>query len=163
LRCLAARRSARGSFADAAEEIARVSGQRLGNRQVEELTQRAAVDFDQFYAPRPRHLCLAGEVLVLSYDGKGVVMRPQALRPATAAAAARATTKLATRLSRGEKRHHKRRAEVGSVYDLTPTPRSPEDILAPPGHHHRPPARPAAHGKWLTVSLTAEADPAAEN
>ncbi|MCA1672955.1 MAG: ISKra4 family transposase, partial [Actinobacteria bacterium] len=67
LRRLAARESARGSFADAAEAIARVSGQRLGNRQVEELAQRAAVDFDQFYAQRPRHLSSAGDVLVLSW------------------------------------------------------------------------------------------------
>jgi hypothetical protein len=84
LRLLAARDSARGPFADAAETIARISGHQLGNRQVEELTQRAAVDFDQFYAQRPRHLSRAGDVLVLSYDGKGVVMRPHALRPATA-------------------------------------------------------------------------------
>jgi len=64
LRLLAAREGARGSFADAAETITRTSGQRLGNRQVEELTGRAAVDFDQFYAQRPRHLSLAGDVLV---------------------------------------------------------------------------------------------------
>jgi hypothetical protein len=154
VRRVAAREGARGSFAEAGETIAQISGQQLGNRQVEELTQRAAADFDQFYAQRPRHLSLAEDVLVLSYDGKGVVMRPTALRPATAAAAARATPKLATRLSRGEKRHRKRMAEVGSVYDLTPAPRTPEDILAPPGQHHPP---PTAHGKWLTASITAEA------
>lgn len=33
-----------------------ISGQRLGNRQIEELTQCAAADFDQFYTQRPRHL-----------------------------------------------------------------------------------------------------------
>jgi hypothetical protein len=154
LRRLAAYDSARGSFADAAEAIARVSGQRLGNRQVEELAQRAAVDFDQFYAQRRRHLSLATDVLVLSYDGKGVIMRPQALRPATAAAAARARPKLATRLSRGEKRQRKRMAEVGGVYDATPVPRSPADILTPPGRPRSGPAGPRAHGKWLTASIT---------
>jgi hypothetical protein len=157
LRRLAARDSARGSFAGATDTIARISGQRLGNRQVEELTQRAAADFDQFYAQRPRHLSVAGDVLVLSYDGKGVVMRPQALRPATAQAAARTTPKLATRLSRGEKRHRKRMAEVGGVYDATPTPRTPEDILPPPGRQRPAPAGPGAHGKWLTASITADA------
>jgi len=157
LRLLAARDSARGSIAEAAETIARISGQRLGNRQVEELTGRAAVDFDQFYAQRPRHLSVAGDVLVCSYDGKGVVMRPQALRPATAQAAARATPKLATRLSRGEKRQRKRMAEVGSVYDATPAPRTPEDILAPPGQNRPRPTRPTAHGTWLTASITADA------
>ncbi|MCA1704206.1 MAG: ISKra4 family transposase, partial [Actinobacteria bacterium] len=157
LRLLAARDSARGSFASAADTIARISGQRLGNRQVEALTQRAAVDFDQFYAQRARHLSVAGDVLVLSYDGKGVVMRPQALRPATAHAAARTTPKLATRLSRGEKRHRKPMAEVGSVYDATPAPRAPADILAPPDRHRPGPVGPATHGKWLTASITAGA------
>ena len=157
-RRLAARESARGSFAEAAETIARISGQRLGNRQVEELAGRAAVDFDQFYAQRPGHLSLAGEVLVLSYDGKGVLLRPQALRPATAQAPARATPKLATRISRGEKHQRKRMAEVGSVYDATPISRTPEDILTPPGRPRPGPARPRAHGTWLTASITAAAD-----
>ena len=157
LRRLAAREGARGSFADAGDAIARVSGQQLGNRQVETLAQSAAADFDRFYAQRPRHLSRAGDVLVLSYDGKGVVMRPGALRPATAHAAAKSTPKLATRLSRGEKRQRKRMAEVGSVYDATPTPRTPEDILAPPGRHHPDPGGPRAHGKWLTASITADA------
>jgi len=41
-------------------------------------------------------------VLVISADGKGVVMRPGSLRPATERAAAKATTKLEGRLSKGE-------------------------------------------------------------
>jgi len=68
-------------------------------------------------------------VLVLSCDGKGIVMRPDALRPATAAAAAKATGKLATR-PKGEKRHRKRLAGLGTVYDATPAARGPTDILA---------------------------------
>jgi len=36
---------------------------------------------------------------VLNFDGKGIVMLPEALRPATAKAAAAAEGKLATRLS----------------------------------------------------------------
>ena len=57
-------------------------------------------------------------------------MRPDALRAATAQAAQRASPKLKTRLSRGEKRNRKRIAEVGAVYDVTPAPRTPEDVLA---------------------------------
>lgn len=56
-------------------------------------------------------------------------MRPDALRPGTAKAAANATGKLATRLSKGEKRNRKRMAEVGAVYDLTPVARAPGDII----------------------------------
>jgi len=79
--------------------------------------------------------------LVLSCDGKGIVMRPEALRPATAKAAASAGTKLSTRLSRGEKRHRKRMAEVGAVYDAVPVSRvratSLPPVLVNPGRKGR--------------------------
>jgi len=60
------------------------------------------------------------DVVVLSVDGKGIVMRPDSLRAQTARAGAAATSKLQTRLSKGEKRNRKRMAEVGAVYDLIP-------------------------------------------
>jgi len=46
-------------------------------------------------------------------------------------------------------------AELACVYDATPVPRTPGDIITPPGHDR--PARkrgPAATGKWLTASVT---------
>ena len=158
LRLLTAIESARGSFADAAVALERVTGQRLGNRQVEQLARRAAADFDRFYASRPRQLSVAGAVLVLSCDGKGIVMRPEALRPATAKAAGTSAKKLATRLSKGEKRNRKRMAEVGAVYDTTPVPRTPGDIL-PAADTQRPPSKtgPNARGKWLVASVVHDA------
>jgi hypothetical protein len=104
LRRLAAIESARGSFDGAVEAIERSTGQHLGKRQVEDLAGRAAVDFEDFYAYRQPAATQTGDLLVLSCDGKGVVMRPGALRPATAKAAAATNPKLATRLSKGEKR-----------------------------------------------------------
>ncbi len=91
----------------------------------------------------------------MQHDGKGVVMRPDALREATAKTAT--SRKLSTRLSRGEKRSRKRMAEVACVYDLTPLPRTVTDIL-PADDQPRGKARaaPTAHGKWLTASLTAD-------
>jgi hypothetical protein len=156
LRRLAALEAARGSFAEAAWSVAQATGQRLGNRQVEQLTRRAAVDFNEFYATRSPPLCEAGDVLVLSCDGKGIVMRPQALRPTTAKAAT--SRKLATRLSKGEQRHRKRLAEVGCVYDATPVPRIPGEVLPAPDQPH-PPGRtaPRARGKWLAASVTVDA------
>ncbi|MDX6547157.1 MAG: hypothetical protein QOG33_707, partial [Gaiellales bacterium] len=50
LRRLAAVESSRGSFDDAVHAIARATGQQLGKRQTEQLTTRAAADFDAFYA-----------------------------------------------------------------------------------------------------------------
>ena len=130
LRQLAALEAARGSFDDTAEAIERATGVRLGKRQAEALAGRAAADVDDFYAQRRPQPGAGREVLVLSADGKGIVMRPEALRPATAKAAASATTKLSTRLSKGEKRNRKRLAEVGAVYDADPVVRTPADILA---------------------------------
>ena len=96
-------------------------------------------------------------VLCLQFDGKGVVMLPQALRPATAKAAAAGKNKLATRLPPGEKRGRKRMAGLAAVYDCEPAPRTPGDIITPPtaGKKERSPG-PKAAGKWLTASVTSD-------
>jgi hypothetical protein len=158
LRRLAAIESARGSFEAAAQAIGRVTGQQLGKRQVEDLARRAAVDFDAFYATRKPPAAETGDLLVLSCDGKGVVMRHDALRPATAKAAANTNPKLATRLSKGEKRNRKRMAEVGAVYDATPAPRTPADIL-PATDIERADANPGPKiaNKWLLASVVDDA------
>jgi len=83
-------------------------------------------------------------------------MRPDALRPATAKAAAAATNKLTCRLSKGEKRNRKRLAEVGAVYDLTPVARTPADVLATKAQQKPPPA-PKARAKWVTASVVEDA------
>ena len=94
--------------------------------------------------------------MVISADGKGIVMRPDALRPATAKAAAAATNKLACRLSKGEKRNRKRLAEVGAVYDLTPLARAPADVLATKAAATPTPA-PKPRNKWVTASVVEDA------
>ena len=59
-------------------------------------------------------------------------MRPGALRPATAKAAAR-QGRMRTRLAAGEKPNRKRMATLTCVYDAEPARRRPHDIIAPPG------------------------------
>jgi hypothetical protein len=158
LRRLSAIESTRGSFEDAVDAVQRSTGQRLGKRQVEGLVLSAATDFEDFYATRPRLPADPTDVLILSCDGKGIVMRPEALRPATAEAAARAKPKLATRLSRGEKRNRKRMAEVGSVYEVTPAPRTPADILVRREDAEREIAPgPTAKNKWVAASVVEDA------
>jgi len=154
LRHLAAVESSRGSFDSAVQGIERATGQQLGKRQVQDLAAHAAVDFETFYAQRQPPAAQTGDLLVLSCDGKGVVMRPEALRPATAKAAATTNPKLTTRLSKGEKRNRKRMAEVGAVYDTTKVPRGPADIL-PGNDTQRRDANPGptARNKWLVASV----------
>jgi len=158
LRQLAAIESSRGSFDGTVQAIERSTGQHLGKRQVEDLASGAAVDFDDFYAQRQAPTGQVGDVLVLSCDGKGVVMRPDGLRPATAKAATTTSPKLATRLSKGEKRGRKRMAEVGAIYDTTPIPRTPADILPGNDTQRRDATKgPTARNKWLTASVVDDA------
>ncbi len=102
LRRLAAIESSRGSFEDASEAIERSTGVTVAKRQVESLTAAAAADVEGFYAARAPEPGTSKDVVVISVDGKGIVMRPDALRPATANAAGVATAKLGSRLSKGE-------------------------------------------------------------
>jgi len=159
VRRLAAVEAAAGSFEHATGQVRERTGLTLGKRQVEELTVRAAVDFDAFYAERVSAAEDAvhntRDVLVLSADGKGIVMRSEALREATARAAQRASPKLKTRLSKGEKANRKRIAEVGAVYDIEPVPRTPADVLAATTEKALPAAK--AKHKWLTASVVEDA------
>jgi len=156
LRRLAAIEAPRGSFGDAAAAITRATGVKIGKRQVEELAMRAAADIGAFYDDREPEPAGEDVLLVATFDGKGIVMRPGALREATAKAAAAAKNKLATRLSPGEKRGRKRMAELACVYDCVPVPREPGDIISPPGTDKpaASPDRPKATAKWLTASVT---------
>ena len=167
LRRLAAIEAARGSIDAAGAAVARTTGVRIGTRQLEELARRAAAHVEAFYLQRVIRPAPADHALVLTFDGKGIVMLPGALRPATAKAAAAAAGKLATRLSPGEKNGRKRMAELACVYDAVPVPRAPEDIISTPAQKRRKkkpqamkpnrkgkPREPQARGKWLTASVT---------
>jgi hypothetical protein len=158
VRRMAAEEASRASFADAAAQVADRTGSKAAKRQVERLAVLAAEDFDAFYAQRAAPEGPPGRVLVLQADGKGIVMRPDQLRPATAKAAAGAAPKLGGRLSKGEKRYRKRMAEVGAVYWAEPAARTSADIF-PQGPDGRALARPGpkAEGKWVTASVAADA------
>ena len=158
VRRLAAIESARGSFEAAGQAAGRVTGTVLGKRQAEELARAAAADVDGFYASRRPGPSGRDVLLVMQFDGKGIVMRPGALREATARAAAAASRKLVTRLSPGEKNGRKRMAELAAVYDAAPAPRTAADIIRRPGAAGRgkPAPGPEATGKWLAASVTSD-------
>jgi hypothetical protein len=167
LRKLAAIEAARGSMDAAGAAVTRATGVTIGKRQLEDLARRAAAHVEAFYLQRAIDPAPDGWPLILTFDGKGIVMLPGALRPATAKAAASAQGKLATRLSPGEKHGRKRMAELACVYDAAPAPRTPEDVISTPAQKRRKrkaratvpkkkqkPREPQARGKWLTASVT---------
>ena len=144
----AALEAAQGSFEEAVETLKRYTGATIGKRQVEELAIRAAQDFAAFYEQRRQGATAQGTpeqaetaaatdalgddaLLVISSDGKGVVMHPEDLRPATRTASKRKPgNKMSTRLSKGEKRNRKRMACVATVYAVAPVVRTPQQMLA---------------------------------
>jgi hypothetical protein len=166
LRKLTAAEAARGSMEDAQAAITRATGVAIGKRQLEEMARRAAAHVGAFYAWRVTGPAPEGWPLVLTFDGKGIVMLPGALRPATARAAESAEGKLVTRLSPGEKNGRKRMAEVAGVYDAAPAPRTPQEVISTPAQKRKKkaqaskvkgkekPREPQARGKWLTASVT---------
>ena len=157
---LAVLEAARGSFEAAHAAITGRCGPVIGKRQIEQAVVNAARDISAFYAARIPEPCTASTLLVLSADAKGIVMRPGALRPATAKAAAR-QGKMRTRLAAGEKPNRKRMATLACVYDAEPAPRRPHDVIAPPGGRHgcrKPRPGPKARARWLAGSV--EHDPA---
>jgi hypothetical protein len=101
----------------------------MGKRQLEQAVTAAAADIPAFYAARVPEPCTPEALLVPSADCKGIVMRPEALRAATAKAAAK-LGKMRTRLSSGEKPNRKRMAALVTVYDAEPA--------APPARRDRP-------------------------
>lgn len=138
----------KGSFEAAVTAIEEGTGGEVPKRQTEQVARAISVDFDAFYA---RQVLEAGTgLLVMSVDGKGVVMRHQDLREATRKAAEKAKHKLKTRLSRGEKRNRKRMATVAAVYDVEPYSRTAEQIM---GLADPEASRPKVRNKRVWASL----------
>lgn len=159
LRRLVAEEAARGAFEEAAAVIRRYTSGTIPLRQVEQLVLRAARDFDAFYSARdlvPAEEC-SGQLLVLSFDGKGVPMRKVDLRPETRKAADQRERKLAHRRTKGEKASSKRMSTVAAVYTVAPFVRVPEDVIGEIRHVRSVSAgRPRPEAKRVWASLEHE-------
>jgi len=159
LRRVAAEEVSKGSFDEAAASVNRYTGAEVGKRQVEELARRAAEDFDAFYLQRAA--CAEDStpsVLVISADGKGVVMLRSDLRAATRKAAEKRPRRLDKRLTRGEKRNRKRMATVAAVYTVAPNVRQPDDVMRvlAPSDQREKHKRPRPQDKRVWASLAKE-------
>ncbi len=155
IRRMVAKEISHASYDEVVELVRDFKGAEIAKRQVEELTIRAAQDFDAFYEKR-----LAAEateeLLVISTDGKGIAMRHEDLREATRRAAEKNRHKLQTRLAPGEKSNRKRMAQVAAVYSIAPWPRSAADLVRPLRNDSIEARRPKPKGKrvWASVEQT---------
>jgi hypothetical protein len=160
IRRMVAKEAARASFEEVVEIVRDYTGSSIAKRQVEELAIRAAQDFDAFYEARAATRNPKDDLLIISTDAKGIVMRHEDLRDGTRQAAEKSTRKLETRLTPGEKSNRKRMAQVATVYSVAPFPRNAADII----HTLRKPAevdakrpRPADKRVWASVEKSPRA------
>jgi hypothetical protein len=161
-RCVALQ-AAQRSFEATCATVSGYTGAHVPKRQAEELAKRAAVDFEAFYGQRQRAAAVgkkAAELLVLSFDGKGVRMLKRALRELTRQRGEQHQPKLKWRRSKGEKSGQKRMAEVAAVYTVAPFVRTPEEVIRELTRTEtagdRPP-RPRPQDKRVWASLEREA------
>lgn len=159
LRRRVAENVAKSSFDETVETINKTTGGHIPKRQAEELAQRAAQDFDTFYQTRkydPADKEKTGPILVITADGKGVVMHEQDLREQTRKAAQKRKPQMETRLSKGEKKNAKRMSTVAAVYTIDTFPRMPQDLL--PGNnkpHKEKSPRPEQKRVWASLEKSA--------
>jgi hypothetical protein len=141
---------------EATNHIAQTTGGHLPKRQSEDVAVHVAQDFEAFYATRQTQGAEASQdLLVLTTDSKGIVMRHEDLREATRNNAERAHRKRKTRLRPGEKRQRTRMATVASVSTVAPSVRSPAAVMSPP--EETGPRPPVDHKRvWASVEHEAE-------
>jgi hypothetical protein len=156
LRRRVADEAAVNSFDEAVASIGKTTGGRVPKRPLEEIAVVAAQDFDAFYsggkADEPRQ---TSDILVMSVDQKGIVMRKEDLRPATRKAAEQSVRRPGARLNPGEKLNRKRMATVAAVYDIEAHERSPEVIMGLCPDEGKS-ARPRATNKRVWASVERE-------
>jgi len=155
--------AATGGLRDARAALHRFTGQKIGTRQLMQITVEAARDVRDFYqqhqaAPRPPQRGPGGlpageDLLVLSIDATGVNMIDSALRgpvPARPAGPHPPSAQLASR----ERAGRTRMAVVTALYDCPPAVRGPADILPATGAERaaRRPG-PKARNRELNASI----------
>ena len=154
-----------GSYEQAREFVLAATGITIGKQQLQQIVAGAAADAAAFYPAQacqaqrrgpgqPGSRPAAGSLpLVISADGKGVAMRPEARRRRTMAPGQRVRI-FEKRRGTGEKDGSRRMAETGVVFDVQPpaVPRTPEQIMgAGPGS-----PGPKAVSRWYTTDITAD-------
>lgn len=121
------------SFDESIESIERWTRVKITKEQAREIIIESAKDFNEFYEvkfqkekPQAKKLPL----LILTSDGKGVVMRTEALREATKKKAeTKRTNNRSHHFLKKDKSNSKRMAQVASVYEIARFKRKSETIV----------------------------------
>jgi hypothetical protein len=136
------------AFGQARSVVVKILGLKQSVDSLEHMNQQMAVDAPTFLLNRPLP-DTAGEILVTSADGKGIVMRRTADDPAPPA-----------HRTKGDKASQKRMATVGTVYTVDRYVRTPEQVVAalfrdaPEASRDRP--RPQHKHVWASLAVAEE-------
>ena len=157
LRLLVAEQVNHCAYDNVVKHINQNTGGNIAKRQCLDLVQDMAQDFESYYLKnrycKPED---TKDLLVLTFDGKGIVMRPNSLRECTKKKAKK-SQKLNSRLSAGEKKDRKRMAQVASVYTVLPHHRTAESIMKCDESNVHTVRAPARNKRvWASVELDAK-------
>jgi len=134
---------------------------RMGKGQVEQIIYGAAQDFDALYAQpcseEAQQQAHAKPIQVLTFDGKGVVMRQEALREATRKKAEACAQKPRRGFARREKANRKRMATVAGISHIDRHIRCPQTVarqfaplrLVP--NRRNPAPKPVGKKRWASL------------
>ena len=147
----------RVSFDDVVETVSSTTGGHIPKKQSLNIVKDVAQDFEGFYKKtrfiQPED---TSDLLVLTFDGKGIVMRPDSLRECTKKNAQK-SNKLTSRLSQGEKKDRKRMAQVAAVYTVQSHVRTAESIMKLSDDNVIPFRTPIRNKRvWASVERDAE-------
>lgn len=117
------------AYEQAIQSTDRYLGVSIPKRQLLGVVQHVAEYMEGFYESQPMSPSEDGRLLVMSMDGKGLVVRNEDLRAETRRKQAKLETKHQHRLCKGEKPFRKRIATVASVYELQRRPRSAIEVM----------------------------------
>lgn len=162
LRHRVAKEAIRGAFDNVVEVIQETTSGHVPKRLCLKLTQDIAQDFESYYENKTTHQVEdTKDLLILTFDGKGIVMRPENLRECTKKSAAK-SKKLNSRLSQGEKKDRKRMAQVAAVYTVKPHVRSAESIMSKADDDNVRTFRPPIRNKRVWASVEREVETVVE-
>jgi hypothetical protein len=135
-----------GAYRETAGTIERMLGLKLSVQALETMMQADAGDVTSFYEQAAPAVVapVAGNILVVQADGKGVPM----VQP-------RSETQ-PLRLGKGQKRGKKKEAVVTSLYSVAPYRRTPQEVLLAllrEAQEHQLPLRPQPEAKELRATL----------
>jgi hypothetical protein len=155
LQMTAAHEVALRSYDQTGEQISERTEARYPKRQIEEMVRQYVRYVDDYYALPLLQGCQASQenLMILTLDGKGVVMLPEDLREETRRRAEETSNKQSRRLSQGEKKNHKRMATVIAVYEVERYYRRADEIFS---SEHRPKDAPKPINKRVWASLKKE-------